>query len=328
MPDVEISRDQRLRRIVLLCPLILIVCVFVGPEWRDPLSLLEGDRDAILHLRIWRVVLGALVGAALSVAGATLQAVLRNPLAEPYVLGLSSGAGLGTAIAVVSGLLSYGVFVQPLVGFVGSMVSLLVVYNLARYGGRTAPHTLILAGVVWGSVCTSLLFFIVSQSSAEGVHAIMWWLLGDLQIVDTTLIKVVMLLIILPLLMLYGFARHLNALTFGEEMAGYIGIEPELTKKMVLVLASLLAAAAVCVSGLIGFVGLVVPHSVRALVGPSHRRLLPAAACLGASFLVVADAIGRTVLYPVEIPVGVFTSLIGGPFFLVLLRKRQKQVWV
>lgn len=156
----------------------------------------------------------------------------------------------------------------------------------------------------------------------------MWWLLGDLQVVDIVLIEVVMVLILVSMLILYGFSRQLNALTFGEEVAGYVGIEPEVTKTIVLVLASLLAASAVCISGLIGFVGLVIPHSVRALVGPDHRRLLPGAACLGATFLVVADAIGRTILYPVEIPVGVFTSLVGGPFFLVLLRKRQKQVWV
>lgn len=322
------NRRQWFRCLLIACPLIVAASVFLGDGWRDPLSLLQPERAGILTVRLWRVALGALVGASLSVAGCVLQAVLRNPLAEPYVLGLSSGAGLGTALCIMAGGLALSALALPAAGFFGALISMLIVYRLARVGRGTAPHTLILAGVIWGSVCGSVLMFIVSQSSAEGLHAIMWWFLGDLQVFDVRLVEGAGVLGLLAFVGLLAMSRHLNVLMLGEEMAGHVGLEPERAKIVALGLAAVLTAAAVSASGLISFVGLTIPHATRALVGPDHRRLLPAAALGGAAFLALADGFGRTLLYPTEIPVGVITALVGGPFFLMILRAKRKEVWI
>jgi iron complex transport system permease protein len=314
--------------LLIASPIVVAASIFLGDGWRSPLSLLQPDREGILTVRLWRVALGALVGASLSVAGCVLQAVLRNPLAEPYVLGLSSGAGLGTALCIIAGCLALSSFALPAAGFFGALISMWIVCRLARVGLRTAPHTLILAGVIWGSVCGSVLMFIVSQSSAEGLHAIMWWFLGDLQVFDVRLVESAGVLSLMAFVGLLSMSRHLNVLMLGEEMAGHVGLEAERTKMISLGLAAIMTAAAVSASGLISFVGLTIPHATRALVGPDHRRLLPAAAWTGAAFLVLADGFGRTLLYPMEIPVGVITALIGGPFFLVILRMKRKEVWI
>lgn len=321
------NRNRWLIAVLAACPVLVVLGLFLGGGMRHPFDIFEPAQRGILTVRLWRVALGALVGASLAVAGAVLQAVLRNPLAEPYVLGLSSGAGLGAALCIVGGALAVSSLLLPGAGFVGALVSLAIVYRLARVGRSTAPHTLILAGVVWGSLCGSILMFLVSQSSAEGLHAILWWFLGDLQVFDVRLVQAVFVIVALAGLGLSFLARDLNVIMLGDEMAGHVGLAPERTKVLLLGLASLMTAAAVSVSGLIGFVGLTVPHAARALVGPEHRRMLPAAACLGAAFLVIADGVGRTLLFPVEVPVGVITALVGAPFFLVLLRQRQREMW-
>ena len=321
-------RNRWLVLILAICPLVVAAGVFMGRGFAHPSGLFEPAQRGILQIRLWRVALGAIVGASLSVAGAVLQAVLRNPLAEPYLLGISSGAGLGAAVFIIAAVVPFSTFALPASGFVGAVLSLIIVYRLALVGRRTSSHTLILAGVVWSSLCGSLLMFLVSQSSAEGLHALLWWFLGDLQVFDAHLVLAAALVIGLALLALSFLAREMNVLMLGEEMAGHIGLNPERVKMLLLALASAITASAVCVSGLIGFVGLTVPHAARALVGPDHRRLLPAAAFLGAAFLVLADGIGRTVLAPVEIPVGVVTAFLGGPFFLVLLRRRQREIWL
>lgn len=327
---MSLSENIRRRNFVLLlvaCPLLIAAGVFLGDGWREPWTLFQDERAGVLDIRLWRVALGALVGASLAVAGVVLQTVLRNPLAEPYVLGLSAGAGLGTALCLVLGGLALSAVLLPLSGFLGAVLSLLIVYQLARTARGTTPHTLILAGVVWGSITGSVLMFLVTQSSAEGLHAILWWLLGDLQVYDATLVKVVAAINLLAVVALSYHARTLNALLLGDEGAGHVGLHPEWSKALVLTLATVLAASAVSVSGIISFVGLIAPHAARGLVGSDHRRLIPAAALGGAAFLVWADGIGRALLFPVEIPVGVLTALIGGPFFLILLRKRQKDIW-
>lgn len=321
------KRQTAFLLILVLCPLAVAGSLFLGGGWTQPLALFAPGSHGILVVRLWRVVLGALVGASLSVSGVVLQAVLRNPLAEPYVLGLSSGAGLGTALCIVGGGLALGSGVLPLAGFLGAIVSLLVVYQLARVGRSTAPHTLILAGVVWSSLCGSVLMFIVSQSSAEGLHAILWWFLGDLQVFDASLVLTVAALAAAVFVLLSLVARDLNALMLGEDVAAHVGLDAERLKLLLLLAASVVTAGAVCVSGLIAFVGLTMPHAARSLVGPEHRRLLPAAALMGAAFLAVADGVGRLLLYPIEIPVGVITAMVGAPFFLVVLRRRQRQVW-
>ena len=311
--------------IMLVCPVVIGMAIFLGHGWNHPLQLLE--QDGILAIRLWRVFSGVLVGAALSVAGVILQAVLKNPLAEPYVLGLSSGAGLGVAACIISGGMTISMYLLPLAGFAGAVISLLIVYRLARVGSVTLSHTLILSGVIWGALCGSILMFIVSRSSIAGLHAIMWWFLGDLQVYNTSLVVHGGVVIGVGCVVLAFFARDLNVLMLGEETAEHVGLSPERVKVVVLCIAALLTATAVSMSGLIGFVGLVVPHFIRALVGPEHRRLLPASAMAGAAFLVLADGLGRMLFFPVELPAGVLTSFIGAPFFLFILRRRQKDVW-
>jgi iron complex transport system permease protein len=202
------------------------------------------------------------------------------------------------------------------------------VYLLARIDRRTHPHTLILAGIAWGSLCASLLMFIVSRSPAQGLHAVLWWFLGDLQALDLRLVRIVLAVNVVVLGLLLVLVRDLNALVLGDEQSSHLGLNPERSKIAALVLASVLAASCVCTSGLIAFVGLVIPHAARAVAGTDHRFSLPASALIGATFLTLTDGIGRTLFYPVEVPVGVFTALLGAPFFLILLRRKQRQLWM
>jgi iron complex transport system permease protein len=322
---------SRVRLIALLMasPLAVALSVFLGDGWQTPHLLFSPGREGILELRLWRVALGALVGSSLAVAGAVMQAVLRNPLAEPYVLGISSGAALAVAGCIAAGLArAAGGLGAPVAGFAGAALSLIAVYRLSRVGGRTSPHTLVLAGVAWGALCGSLLMFLVSKSSAEGLHAVVWWFLGDLQVYSEPLVRAAALVNAAAMAGVFLLARPLNALILGDEIASHVGLDAERAKLVLLALGACLAATSVSVGGIIAFAGLVVPHAARALVGPDHRRLLPAAAALGAAFLTVADGVGRTVLFPEEIPVGIFTALAGAPFFLHLLRRRQKEIWI
>jgi iron complex transport system permease protein len=252
------------------------------------------------------------------------QALLRNPLAEPYVLGVSSGAGLGAATAIVLGFSAVGAYALPLSAFVGALVTILLVYALARTPSGAAPvHTLLLSGVIVGAVLGSMLMFLVSTSSAEELHSVIWWMMGNLQIYDWSLLRVSAAVVARGVLLTMLLARDLNLMTLGEEPAAHLGLHVERTKKIFFLAASLMTGATVAACGLIGFVGLIVPHTVRLVVGPDHRRLVPASALAGASLLVLADAFGRTVMAPTEIPIGVITAFLGGPFFLVLLRRRK-----
>lgn len=313
--------------ILWACPALLVAALFLGTGWQDPLRLFAPEYHGVLLLRAWRVLLGAVCGASLAVAGAVLQAILRNPLAEPYILGVSAGAGVGTASAIAWGGMAMGALIMPLGGFAGGLISLFSVYLLARVDTRTAPHTLILAGVAWGALCSSILMFFVSRSTAEGLHAVSWWFLGDLQVYDTPLVLVVGALSAVAITAIATQARALDALTMGDDLAAHLGLHVERRKILLLVLATLLASASVSVCGLIAFVGLVIPHAARGLVGPQHRRLLPASIALGAAFLTIVDGLGRVLFYPTEVPVGIFTALVGAPFFLALLRRKRRDIW-
>lgn len=319
--SVGVTRHRRnLLLLALALPPVLAGCAFLGG------SLLDAN-TAVLGLRLWRVAMGVLVGASLGVAGAVYQTVLRNPLAEPLGLGVSAGSGLGVAVAIAAGAGAVWWF-QPLAGFLGAFASIAAVYRLAHVRGRTSPHTLILAGVAWGALCASLLMYVATRSSAEGMHALLWWFLGELQVYDERLVLAAAALNTIAIAALFVRGRRLNALQLGDETAGHLGLAAERERWIALMLASWLAASAVCISGLIAFVGLVVPHAARAVCGPDHRRLLPASALLGAMFLPLADGVGRVMAYPTELPVGLFTALAGAPFFLLLLRRRQREIWM
>jgi len=267
-------------------------------------------------------LLAGLVGAGLSVSGAIFQALLRNPLADPYILGVSSGAAVGAIIAILMGLstLSIGL---PLASFIGALLTIFIVFHLGRQDGKIHPNTLLLAGVIIGSFLSALIMFFISISHKEELHTIIFWLMGDFSFSNTQAILIIFPYIFLGFFFLYLRARQLNLILSGEESALQMGVDVERLKLISYLLASLITAASVSVCGLIGFVGLIVPHSVRLIFGPDHRLLLPSAALIGASFLIASDTFARTLLAPAELPVGVITAAFGGPFFIYLLKTRK-----
>lgn len=286
----------------------------------------EMDARIVWEFHIPRMLLGALVGMCLAMGGAVLQGLLLNPLADPYMIGVSSGASVGAGIAVVLGIAGalHG-FGISLCAFGVALISVSVVYGLSRRGGRVSILSFILAGVVVGAFMWAALTFAMSVAS-QNLETIIFWTMGSLAGSDPWS-KVTMLtpVTLVGLTLVYAFARDLNVFALGEESARYLGIDVESLKKIIILLVTIITAAAVSVSGTIGFVGLMVPHIARRLFGPDHRVLIPSSALLGAVFMIAADTIARTALRPTEIPIGVITALLGAPFFLYLLRKSSDQ---
>lgn len=282
-------------------------------------------REIFLNIRLPRVFLAAMVGAALSVSGATFQALFRNPLADPYIIGVSSGAALGAALAIVSGFsLGWAGFgAVPLTAFVGGLAAIMLVYQLSRQGGFIPVMTLLLAGIAVNAFLSALVSLFV-YFAGEHLHQIVFWMMGGLGGARWSYVRVMLPYILVGFGIIYFFARELNVLLLGEDTALYLGINVEKVKIIFLTAASLLVSASVSTSGIIGFVGLVVPHMLRLVAGPDHRFLLPASALAGAILMTGADTLSRTVIAPMELPVGIITALLGAPFFLYLLRKRKK----
>lgn len=286
-------------------------------------GLLDGNAASatiVRDLRAPRVILGFLIGGSLAVCGASLQALVRNPLADPYLLGLSGGAGLGAVIAIAAGV--PGMWSIPVAAFIGTIAAVLLVYRLGlAAGGRIDTRALLLAGVVVSGFAGAVMTAIIVLSPAEQLRDAFLWLLGGLGRASWRSVTVMAAYAVLPLLLLARRGRDLDLLSLGEEAAGHLGADVEPVKRQVVAATALLTAAAVAVSGMIGFVGLVVPHIIRLVRGPLHRGLLPAAFLLGGTMLVLSDLLARTVLAPVELPVGVVTALVGVPLFAVLLRR-------
>ncbi|MFO7262697.1 MAG: iron ABC transporter [Bacillaceae bacterium G1] len=284
----------------------------------------------VFDVRLPRILLAVLVGAALATAGVGFQAVLRNPLADPYVLGVSSGAALGAAVVIVFGWQgALGGWVIPTVAFCLGLLTLIAVYRLASGGKGAAGHgvaveTLLLSGVVIQAFLGALLSFFLSISD-ERMQQIVYWLMGSFALRDWASAGVVLPFLVTGWLILYSHWQPLNILSLGDAQAAHLGVSVTRVRLVVLVASTLITAAAVSVSGTIGFVGLVVPHMMRLLVGADHRRLLPVATLAGASLMIWADTIARTVFSPRELPVGVITALLGAPFFGYLLRRFRRQ---
>ena len=277
-------------------------------------SDLSGD---LLRLRLWRVLAGLVVGAALALAGAALQTVLRNPLADPFVLGLSGGASLAAAAVFATGVAAAGAFVLPAASFLGALAALSAVAAVARAagGGRV---TLILSGVVMGGIASSLLMLVLAFSESRTLQSVTWWMTGDLARATPGQLAVAGACAGAAAVALFSQSRRLNALALGADFAATLGVRTGRVVPLVLAAASLATAAAVSVAGVIGFVGLIVPHAVRRVAGANHRVLLPFSAVAGGAFLVACDQAGRF-FGDVEVPAGVVTALAGGPFFLYLL---------
>jgi len=306
--------------------------ISLGAGHVSPLRLVSGgdgldpvERAILLEVRLPRVLLAALLGGSLSLAGVVFQALLRNPLADPYVLGVSGGASIGGVLALVAGLGGGSVLAGlgvPVFAFAGAMGALFLIERIATVGGRLTVYTVLLTGAVFNAFSAALIYFIQSIASLEQLHAIVFYLMGRVPSLSPRGIGLLAIAIGVAALALVRTSRDYNALSLGEEGALQLGVPVESLKRRTFVLGSLLTALAVAVAGMIGFVGLVVPHILRLLFGPDHRLLLPAAFLGGAAFLVVADLVSRIAIAPNELPVGVVTALVGGPFFLYLLRRR------
>lgn len=298
-------------------------------EWSSASSGAEPAADAVilLTLRLPTAVGMALVGASLAGAGVLFQGLLRNPLADPYVLGTSGGAALGAVVGLLFGQWApagIGPGLVPVSAFAGAMAAMLLVVALATVGGRLPMVTVLLAGFAVSTVLgygTSLLLIIGDRLMLPRIHA---WLLGGVGIAGWTQVQYAAPFIIGALVASGAVCRRLNALSLGEEGAARLGVDVERTKLVVLVLGSLLTASSVSVAGMIGFVGLIVPHVIRLWLGPDHRVLLPGAVLGGAAFLVIADTMARVALPPSGVPVGIVTALFGGPFFLYMLRSARR----
>ena len=273
--------------------------------------------------RIPRVLLAVLVGASLACAGTAMQAVFRNPMADPFIIGVSSGASVGAVAATLTGLAAFavvGTFLTPLLAFCSALITVFAVYRLGTVKGKVYVDTLLLSGVAMaaflGAIVSALIYF-----ARQEFHRIIFWLLGSLSMQSWTADAILALTVGIGVLVIFLYSRDLNALLLGEETAHNLGTDPEALKTIMLIVAAVMTSAAVAFTGVIGFIGLIIPHMMRIVVGADHRLLVPASTFAGAIFLVWADAIARTVISPNTLPVGIVTALCGGPFFLYLLRR-------
>jgi iron complex transport system permease protein len=300
---------------------LLILNIFIGAV-KIPLdSVMEPGYAEIIKLRLFRALLAIAAGAGLSIAGVILQTILRNPLAEPYVLGVSSGAGLGAVIGLL--FLPLGICVNS-AAFAGGMVTIYFVYKLAKINGRMSSENMIIAGIIVNGFLSSLLMFFVSNSSSGNIHSVIWWLLGNLQVYSITPILILSITALAGFLVSFIFAREMNAISLGEEEARHLGIDIEKVKIILLLIATFITSLAVSICGIIGFTGLMMPHIARRLVGPDHRLFLPVSVLMGAAFLLLCDIFSKIIIAPGEVPIGVITSFIGVPFFIYILRMSRK----
>jgi iron complex transport system permease protein len=339
-----VNRSASFRAAIALLALlpIVIVAVAVGLSLGagqlslgDALRGVEPDATVLFRLRVPRVILAAVVGAGLSVAGVALQALLRNPLADPFVFGLSGGAAIGAALSVaatgtvlgaagVSFAGSLGVLPTQLAAVVGALAAALLVFTLGRTRGRLHPERALLVGVVFNSFASALVIAIESVLAPEKTQAVLLWLAGTLGYEPEPVLVAAAVVVVAAALVLTALAGRLNLLALGDEGAAALGVDVERTRLVSFFAASAAVGAAVALTGLVGFVGLVVPHAVRLVTGPDHRVVLPASALGGAAFLVLADAIARVLFRGLgtEPPVGAVTALVGAPLFVLLLRRR------
>jgi iron complex transport system permease protein len=287
-------------------------------------SITSQEELILFSVRLPRIIFAGIVGASLSLGGVIFQAILRNPLADPYVLGISGGSALGAIIGILLGASSFYLGV-PLLAFVGALATVFLVFIVA--GGTRGPlldNSLLLSGVVVNAFFSAAILFFLSIVNSMELRSITFWLMGDLSRASMKEIYVAALCLIVGFVLLYAQARKLNIIVQGEETAMHLGVNVERTKQWLLVVTSLIISVAVSLAGIIGFVGIMVPHLMRLVFGSDHRLLLPVSALFGASFLIVADTIARVVFAPAELPVGVITALCGAPYFIFLLKRNAR----
>jgi iron complex transport system permease protein len=292
--------------------------VDITQNWSDSMETI------VLQIRLPRVILAGVVGVALAVAGATYQGLFRNPLADPYLIGVAQGAALGAAIGFILPItapdLAFSII--PIFAAIGALVTVLIVYSLARVGSSIPVTTLILAGVAVGSLLMAMVSYVITISG-DKIQGIVFWMMGSFALSQWSEVAIAVPVILAGSALIFMFARSLNIIQLGEDQAKQLGVDVEKLKLLLLTAATLITAAAVSFVGIIGFVGIIIPHAVRLIWGADYRFLLPFSALVGATFLIGADIVSRTVA-PSEIPIGIITAVCGAPFFLYLLRKRTK----
>lgn len=296
--------------------------------WIDVNGISDSQVAVVWLIRTPRVLLAALVGAALSIGGVQMQGLFKNPLASPDIVGTSAGGALGAVVAIVSGIAIRSVLYLPVCAFVGAFIALFTVYFISTRHGRTPISTLLLAGVALSALISAITSFLLTMSWVhfDVAQEIVFWLLGGLDNRNWTHFWIALPCVGLGVLISLFYTRELDLLMMGEETAQSLGVEVEQVKRMVLTCAALLTGTAVAVSGVVGFVGLVVPHVVRLIIGPAHRRLIPASALTGAFFLILADLLARTLNPPQEFRLGIITAAFGAPFFLYLLLRHRREL--
>ncbi len=308
--------------LILLSTIILGTSLFLVPNIINPSYSDATTRNILLFIRLPRVMVAFLMGMALGASGAVLQGILRNPLADPYILGISSGASLSAAVVLLSGSYLFGKFTIPLAAFLGAaLVSILVGFFGWKRGGLW-PERLLLAGIGLSFLFHAVLMLLMSISPGEGIGRTMFWIFGDLSVTDWSLIPYGALFILSGFVISCSRAKALNALMLGDELAHSLGFSVHRERLLVFISISLMTAASVSLGGIIGFIGLLVPHIMRFFIGADSRVLVPASGIGGGILLCLADTIGRSIIQPVEIPAGIITAIIGSPYFLYLLRRR------
>jgi iron complex transport system permease protein len=319
--------------LVAILGLTIVLTTAIGPVYVPPreivaligskLHLCEASSSIneiiIFQIRLPRIFLGLLVGLSLATAGTTLQGLFKNPMADPYIIGIASGAAVGAALSITFLPHFFSIYTTPFMAFLGAVFATFLVYNITRVGGRIPVDTLLLTGIAVSLFLGAVLSFMMSVAG-EALHNIFFWLMGGFWLANWTQVKITVLPVFVCFFLIYIFAKDLNALLLGEESAQTLGINVEWVKKILLVFAAFITAAAVAFVGTIGFVGLIIPHITRILVGPDHRILFPASALVGGIFLVWTDALARLLG---EMPVGIITAFFGAPFFIYLLKKRK-----
>jgi iron complex transport system permease protein len=353
--DAEKAYSKRFTRWKIILALLIVALILtiaiaaaIGPVQISPLEvfkiilqkipLIGGsikvdsplNQEIILSVRLPRVLAAALVGVALASSGTVLQGLLRNPIADPFIIGISAGASLGASIAMVTGIgasifgLLYSV---PIAAFISAVGTVFLIYNLSRIGGSMSMLTLLLIGVAITSLFSALVYLIMLITNAQA-QGILFWMFGSLTLASWNYVYMAFPFIIAGLAVILYFARDLNPIALGEEQAHHLGVDTEMLKKILLACVSLVTAAAVSISGIIGFIGLIIPHIMRLLVGPDHRMLIPSSALAGAIVLILCDTLARTVMSPSEVPVGIITAILGCPFFIYLLLRTRRGSWL
>jgi iron complex transport system permease protein len=317
-------KNMKLKIMVIICIPVLVfgLSLVAGPKMINPFSADAISREILFSIRAPRSLVALLMGMALGASGTVLQGILKNPLADPYILGISSGASLAAALGIMAGAAFLGTFTIPLLAFIGALITGSIVGIMGWKRGGLWPERLLLAGVGLSFLFSALLMLFMSISNDEGLRRAMLWIFGDLSMSEWTKIPYGLVFVGVGILMALSRAKALNALILGDEFAHSLGFSPHRERFILFVSVGLLTAASVSLGGMIGFIGLLVPHIIRFFIGSDSRLLIPCSALIGGALLCVADMISKSVLPPMELPAGIVTAIIGSPYFLYLLRRK------